>query len=66
MVVSGVLENNQALRLHLSVSISEDKCNPNQSAYRPYRSTETALILTLDNILHSADQVPPLFLYPLT
>ena len=35
---------------------SSPNFNPNQSAYRPYHSTETALIFTLDNILHSADQ----------
>ena len=49
------------LEMLLLVSIqnhvtSSPNFNPNQSAYRPYHSTETALVLTLDNILHSADQ----------
>ena len=36
--------------------ISSTNFNPFQSAYRKYNSTETAMILTLDNIFHSIDQ----------
>ena len=36
--------------------ISSRNFNPFQSAYRKYSSTETVLLLTLDNIFHSIDQ----------
>ena len=42
-------------RIHNHI-ISSPKFNPNKSAYRPSHSTESALILTLDNILHAADE----------
>ena len=53
--ISKLLERLLLVRIHNHVT-SSPNFNPNQSAYRPYHSTETALILTLDNILHTADQ----------
>ena len=53
--ISKLLEKLLLIRIHNHVT-SSPNFNLNQSAYRPYHSTETALILTLDHILHSADQ----------
>ena len=53
--ISKLLEKLLLVRIQNHVT-SSPNFNPNQSAYRPYHSTEIALILTLDNILHAADQ----------
>ena len=53
--ISKLLEKLLHVRIQNHVTSSHN-FNPNQSTYRPYHSTETALLGILDNILHSADQ----------
>ena len=53
--ISKILERLLLARVQDHI-ISSTNFNPFQSAYRKYNSTETALLLTLDNILHSVDQ----------
>ena len=53
--ISKLLEKLLLVRI-LNHVTSSPNFIPNQSAYRPYHTTETALILTLDNILHAADK----------
>ena len=49
--ISKLLEKLLLVRIQ-NHATSSPNFNPNQSAYRPYHSIETALILTLDHILH--------------
>ena len=53
--ISKLLQKLLLVRIQNHVT-SSPNFNPNQSAYRPYHFTETVLILTLDDILHAADQ----------
>ena len=53
--ISKILEQLLLARVQDNI-ISSTNFNPFQSAYRKYNSTETALLLTLDNIFHSIEQ----------
>ena len=62
--ISKILERLFLSRLYPHVT-SSSNFNHLQSAYRPFHSTETALLQTFDNIFHSADLSQPTLLVSL-
>ncbi len=62
--ISKILERLLLIRLQSQI-ISSPNFNHLQSAYRPHHSTETALLLTLNNIYQAADHSQPTMLVSL-